>query len=169
MTGRPVRRFFRPAVLIGLPLAAAGAFGIALAQAPPQPAHRTSLKLPPRPQAAPAGPDAATAVPPPDAPAPPLSTDKAFGKTTTAEAPPPVPDSYPGTRGDQIRAIQMMLRDLKIMNRPPTGELGPVTIAAIRDYQRSAGLPESGEPSQELFDSLKTARSQQEKKPDKPE
>jgi peptidoglycan hydrolase-like protein with peptidoglycan-binding domain len=37
----------------------------------------------------------------------------------------------------------------------PAGQSGPITQAAIRDYQRMAGLDQTGEVSEALFDSLK--------------
>jgi peptidoglycan hydrolase-like protein with peptidoglycan-binding domain len=58
-----------------------------------------------------------------------------------------------------VRAIQTLLRELKFMDRGPTGNLGPITIAAIRDYQRTVGLPQTGEPSKALFDSLNETRA----------
>jgi hypothetical protein len=36
--------------------------------------------------------------------------------------------------------------------------LGPATRAAIRDYERSLGIAQTGEPSKALFDSLKEMR-----------
>ena len=36
--------------------------------------------------------------------------------------------------------------------------LGPATRAAIRDYERSLGVAQTGEPSKTLFDSLKEMR-----------
>ena len=73
--------------------------------------------------------------------------------------PKPATDSWPEDRTDQVRAIQILLRELKFMDRGPTGNLGPVTIGAIRDYQRTVGLPETGEASKALFDSLKETRA----------
>ncbi len=40
----------------------------------------------------------------------------------------------------------------------PDGVLGPATRSAIRDYERSLGLAQTGEPSKTLFDSLKEMR-----------
>jgi peptidoglycan hydrolase-like protein with peptidoglycan-binding domain len=36
--------------------------------------------------------------------------------------------------------------------------LGPATRTAIRDYERSLGLTQTGEPSKVLFESLKEMR-----------
>jgi len=82
------------------------------------------------------------------------------------QPPPAKPDSspWPADRPDQVRAIQALLRELKLMNVAPTGHVGPLTIAAIRDYQRMAGLPVTGEPSQALFESLKEMRTMMERR-----
>ena len=48
---------------------------------------------------------------------------------------------------------------MRLMSGAPDGEIGPITLAAIRDYQRIAGLKQTGEPSKELFESLKEMRS----------
>lgn len=95
--------------------------------------------------------------PPGSVPSPPTSADIARVTATTVQSQPD-PDAWPAKRSEQIRAIQVMLGQLKLMRTGPTGELGPMTIAAIREYQRTAGLPQTGEPSRELFESLKTAR-----------
>jgi peptidoglycan hydrolase-like protein with peptidoglycan-binding domain len=75
----------------------------------------------------------------------------------------PQPDSapWPSASADQIRAIQRLLVELKLMNSAPTGTIGPLTRRAIRDYQRTAGLKETGEPSQALFESLKESRARE--------
>jgi peptidoglycan hydrolase-like protein with peptidoglycan-binding domain len=65
---------------------------------------------------------------------------------------------WPTGAADQVRAIQRLLVELKLMNVAPTGTIGPLTRRAIRDYQRTAGLKETGEASQALFESLKEAR-----------
>ena len=67
------------------------------------------------------------------------------------EAPKPDPEAWPTTRNEQIRAIQTLLGQLKLMRAAPTGNVGPITTAAIREYQRTAGLPQTGEPSRELL------------------
>ena len=83
-------------------------------------------------------------VPPPPAPAPSRDLDAA---------------AWPGKSADQIRAIQQLLVELKLLNAEPTGTVGPLTKRAIRDYQRKSGLKETGEPSQALFESLKATRA----------
>jgi peptidoglycan hydrolase-like protein with peptidoglycan-binding domain len=107
------------------------------------------------------------AIKPPDAPPPPPSIDIAKpGEAKSAEAKPteakpasPDADGWPAKSSDQIRAIQELLVDLKLLHAQPTGTVGPLTRRAIRTYQKNAGLKETGEPSQALFESLKAARA----------
>jgi len=90
--------------------------------------------------------------------------DKA--QAAKADAPPSSPgaaaaptlDVWPSATADQVRAIQTLLRDLNFSREAPDGVLGPATRAAIRDYERSLGLAQTGEPSRTLFDSLKEMR-----------
>src|SRR5205085_2265099 len=89
-------------------------------------------------------------------PPPPTSTELARGM--------PDPDGWPSNRTEQIRATQGLLRDLKLMDIGPTGHVGPLTIAAIRDYQRMAGQEVTGEASKALFESLKETRAMMERK-----
>lgn len=98
-------------------------------------------------------------------PPPPLHVDP-----TKPEFPTPPPASetgsvptdfaaWPMKSNDQIWAIQQLLRDLRFLREAPTGRDGPATRAAIREYQHTVGLKESGEPSKALFDSLKEMRA----------
>jgi len=105
----------------------------------------------------------------PDAgPPPPTSADIARAMPKT-EAPKPDAGAWPATRAEQVRAIQVLLGQLKLMRAAPTGNVGPITAAAIREYQRTAGLAQTGEASKELFESLKAARSRTAPQPaDKP-
>ncbi len=90
--------------------------------------------------------------------------DKA--QAAKADAPPSPPaaaadpalDVWPGATADQVKVIQTLLRDLNFSREAPDGILGPATRAAIRDYERSLGLAQTGEPSKTLFDSLKEMR-----------
>ena len=76
----------------------------------------------------------------PDAgPPPPTSADIARVMPRT-EASKPDPEAWPTTRTEQIRAIQVLLGQLKLLRAAPTGNVGPITAAAIREYQRTAGL-----------------------------
>ena len=94
----------------------------------------------------------------------PESADKA--QAAKADAPPsppaaaaePIPDVWPSATADQVKVIQTLLRDLNFSREAPDGVLGPATRAAIRDYERSLGVAQTGEPSKTLFDSLKEMR-----------
>lgn len=104
---------------------------------------------------------------PPDPPPPPTSADiaKSAGVTPASTAStsdkPASSDAngWPAKAPDQIRAIQQLLVELKLLKAEPTGTVGPLTRRAIRAYQKQTGLTETGEPSQALFDSLKAARA----------
>ncbi len=91
------------------------------------------------------------------APPPPAST-------TLVPAPPPPPPitnasiDWPKSPPDQIKAVQQGLFDLKRLRDKPDGTLGPVTRAAIRDFQKSAGLRETGEASREVYIALLSAQ-----------
>jgi peptidoglycan hydrolase-like protein with peptidoglycan-binding domain len=67
--------------------------------------------------------------------------------------------AWPASPAEQVRAVQQLLFDLKLLRDKPDGALGPATRAAIRDYERMAGLKESGEPSKAVFESLRQMRS----------
>ena len=88
-------------------------------------------------------------------PAPPTSTDIARAD----------PDAWPTTTADQVTAIQRLLRDLNFLRDPADGLYGPATRAAILDYERTAGLAQTGEPSKTLFESLKETRATTMRKP----
>jgi peptidoglycan hydrolase-like protein with peptidoglycan-binding domain len=95
-----------------------------------------------------------------------VALTKALAHREPAAAPAPAPaaapapaSDWPGNSADQIRAIQQLLVELKLLNAEPTGTVGPKTRRAIRDWQRKAGLKETGEPSEALYDSLKAARA----------
>jgi peptidoglycan hydrolase-like protein with peptidoglycan-binding domain len=68
------------------------------------------------------------------------------------------PNAWPAAAAEQIRAIQRLLRELNFTREEPDGLTGPLTSAAIREYQSSVGLAQTGEPSRELFESLKEMR-----------
>jgi peptidoglycan hydrolase-like protein with peptidoglycan-binding domain len=92
------------------------------------------------------------------------SVDKAQAAKADGPPSPPVAgteaalDVWPSAAADQVKAIQTLLRDLNFSREAPDGVLGPATRAAIRDYERSLGLAQTGEPSKTLFDSLKEMR-----------
>jgi TPR repeat protein/peptidoglycan hydrolase-like protein with peptidoglycan-binding domain len=89
----------------------------------------------------------------PEPPPPPTSADLAR-LSVKAD-----PDAWPTTPVDQVKAVQGLLRDLKFSREAPDGLLGPATRTAIRDYERSLGLAQTGEPSKMLFESLKEMRA----------
>ena len=62
-----------------------------------------------------------------------------------------MPSGWPAKAPDQIRAIQQLLVDLKLLKAEPTGTVGPLTRKRDPAYQKQAGLKETGEPSQALF------------------
>jgi peptidoglycan hydrolase-like protein with peptidoglycan-binding domain len=82
------------------------------------------------------------------APPPPISADIAKAD----------PNAWPASRLDQVKAIQMLLRDLRFYTKAIDGQANGGTQSAIREYQRMAGLKETGEASKALFDSLKEMR-----------
>jgi peptidoglycan hydrolase-like protein with peptidoglycan-binding domain len=55
---------------------------------------------------------------------------------------------------DQTRSIQRLLAALKLLPDTSDGQSTQIVQAAIRDYQRMAGLEETGEASPALFASL---------------
>lgn len=67
------------------------------------------------------------------------------------------PPGWPQTATEQVRAIQQTLFDLKLLRDPPDGAIGPMTRTAIRAFQKSAGVRETGEPSKELYAAMRVA------------
>jgi len=65
------------------------------------------------------------------------------------------PDAWPSTSAAQVKAIQVLLREMRFYEKAPDGRIGPATRAAIREYEGLAGLEITGKASRELFDSLK--------------
>ena len=107
---------------------------------------------------APAGqPSAAAMIDPGKHETTPSATDVARAEPG-AEPPKADPNAWPPIPAEQVRAIQRLLRELNFTREEPDGLPGPLTSAAIREYQGSVGLPQTGEPSRELFDSLKEMR-----------
>jgi Putative peptidoglycan binding domain len=80
---------------------------------------------PPRPP--PAGP------PPPSPPAPPQPAANPAQPTTPAVPPPAA-----------VKTLQQQLGQLNYYEGPVDGIIGPQTIAAVKDLQRQAGLPQTG-------------------------
>jgi TPR repeat protein/peptidoglycan hydrolase-like protein with peptidoglycan-binding domain len=82
-----------------------------------------------------------------------------------ASAPPAAPApaeevtvDWPKGAADQIRAIQQALLELKRLRDKPDGNLGTNTRTAIRDFQKSIGMRQTGEPSRDLYLALVSAR-----------
>jgi len=135
---------------------------------------------PPRPpmpkvEEATAAPRPTAATPEGSKPAPPESTPATaidLGQPEPPPAPPTSadivradPDVWPASTADQVTAVQRLLRDLNFLRDPPDGLYGPGTRAAILDYERTAGLAQTGEPSKALFESLKETREKAMRKP----
>jgi peptidoglycan hydrolase-like protein with peptidoglycan-binding domain len=99
---------------------------------------------------------------PPTEATPPPQTPVALAKpapTAAAEEPQP---AWPTAAVDQIKAIQQALIDLHRLRGKADGAAGPATRTAIRDFEKSAGLPETGQPSRELHAALTKALAKQE-------
>ena len=97
----------------------------------------------------------ATPDPPPP---PPTSTDVARA-LPDPNAPKPDADPWPAAVVDQVKAIQALLKAQGFSNDTPDGQVGPATRVAIRAFEKSRGLTETGEPSKAVFDALKAARA----------
>jgi peptidoglycan hydrolase-like protein with peptidoglycan-binding domain len=130
-----------------------------------------ALTAPAAPAADAAPPRPARSADPP--PPPPLRVDVSKPPAVAAPAAPEKPrvasveptkgaapgDAWPNNAIDQTKAIQVMLQELRFYHGTATGRVDPATRTAIRDYQRLAGLKETGETSKALFDSLKEMRA----------
>jgi len=138
--------FTRPALLIGSALVAVAAVAAVSIVA-------SSSSSPPPPAEEPAAPARSLTVAPP----PPVEAAAPAPRLVPAvpEAPRPDRDTWPADPEARIRATQRLLGELRLLSEPPSGQSGPVTEAAIREYQRMAGLEETGEVSEALFVSLK--------------
>ena len=81
----------------------------------------------------------------------------AGGSATPAAAKPqsqPGPADYPTDRALQIGRTQLLLQQLGYYDGGIDGQLGKGTRAALSNFQREAGLPETGEPSPETWAAL---------------
>ncbi len=88
--------------------------------------------------------------------APQLKSEPSPPQAAVPAAPPPDAPGWPATNsGDQVRAIQQALFDLKLVRDKPDGAMGPNTRAAIRQFQRSMSMRETGEPTKEIYGALK--------------
>ncbi len=96
--------------------------------------------------------------PPPPPPPPPPAPVAA---STPQAMPAPVDEAtidWPKGTPDQIRVTQKALLELKRLRDKPDGNLGPNTRTAIRDFQKSIGMRQTGEPSRDLYLALVSAR-----------
>jgi peptidoglycan hydrolase-like protein with peptidoglycan-binding domain len=93
-----------------------------------------------------AGPDTLSALqgvtPAPIAPAPPIEPPLATGL-------------QPGSRGTEVAQLQSQLSALGFYNAEITGYYGPLTEAAVREFQRSRGLPVTGVAGQSTLVALR--------------
>ena len=101
--------------------------------------------------------EVAAAIPPP----PPPRTG-ALPPLPPADLDPP---DWPKASKDQVRIVQKALFDLKLLRDKPDGALGPMTRAAIRTFQRINAQRETGEPTKELYASLKEAVARRDSAP----
>lgn len=85
--------------------------------------------------------------PPAPEPASPPPPQAEAAAPATAEAEP----VWPKTQLEQVRAIQQALLDLKLLRDKPDGALGPMTRNAIRGFQKSAAMRETGEPTRDVY------------------
>ena len=66
-----------------------------------------------------------------------------------------MPDEPPADRNERVAAIQVMLAQAGLYTGDLDGKMGPGMRAAIRNYERRVGLPETGQPSTDVFLALK--------------
>jgi hypothetical protein len=69
------------------------------------------------------------------------------------------PLNWPADPAEQVRTIQQALISLQLLTDKPDGLLGPLTRKAIRDFQRTSGLKETGEPGIEVYLALRQAQA----------
>ena len=124
----------------------------------------TGLDLPPRPveskEAVPARTEAAQepAVPPP----PQAEANKSEPVASSTKKPEPPTASckldtrvWPADRTNQVKVVQILLRDLGFYGGTTYGTMGPATRAAIGKFQLASNEPETGEATEMLFEALK--------------
>ena len=98
----------------------------------------------------------------PPKPSEPTPSENPSSPAPSAEADPP---GWPKAPGEQVRAIQQALVELKLLRDKPDGVMGPMTRAAIKSFQRSVGARETGEPSKEVFAALQEAQARRDNAP----
>jgi hypothetical protein len=149
----------RPAPGLKLPPRPAASAPIA-----PKPAQVPAPTPAPAPVPVPSSSPSAAAAPSSPSPASSSPSEASAADPAAAPAEKPAPAKtrctadagpWPADRTDQGKAIQGLLRDLGLYEGTVYGTVGPTTRAAIRKFQVSAGQPETGEPDEALFESLK--------------
>jgi TPR repeat protein len=90
-----------------------------------------------------------------------VEPSKAEADTAEKSAPPPGQDKleapYPTALVDQVKAVQSLLRALNFYRDDADGALGPATRNAIRAFQKSIGMRETGEPTKDVYAALQEA------------
>ncbi len=80
----------------------------------------------------------------------------------TAQAPATEPANSGRSSGNEaVRAVQLVLAELKLYDGDIDGLMGPQTRAAVSSYQRTVGMPVTGEVDGQLLDALGHAGSTQ--------
>ena len=59
-----------------------------------------------------------------------------------------------GSSGEEVISLQMMLFDMGYLFAEPDGQFGKMTEEAVKEYQRSAGLEETGVVTDELMGAI---------------
>lgn len=65
-----------------------------------------------------------------------------------------LPDIERAPSRERMRSLQQRLIELEFDPGEPDGVLGPATRAALRNFQRDAGLPPDGYPDEATFEAL---------------
>jgi len=88
-------------------------------------------------------------------PAPPPPADPVVLAAADLTPPPaPVPAVEP-LQPDEVREVQMLLRDFGFNPGPVDGTTGPMTEGAVRHYQEQRGQQQTGEIDRTLLDTLR--------------
>jgi len=60
-------------------------------------------------------------------------------------------DLQRGSSGEEVASLQMMLFDMGYLSEEPDGQFGPRTEAAVKEYQKDAGMKETGAVTDNLM------------------
>lgn len=122
------------------------------------------LELPPRTTGSQATAPADLKLGQPEGVSPPQQAEAKENDTATLSTKAPEPSAsqcsvdpglWPSDRTNQIKIIQLLLRDLGFYSGTTYGTMGPATRAAIAKFQLAANETETGEPNETLFVALK--------------